>query len=276
MRTLVLSDIHLGLPEAFPGRLKRTPATLAPLLLVADRIILNGDTADTHDPRWRERGLAELGELGELAKAKGVELIRISGNHDVDWEALTHAELAEGAVLVTHGHAFSKSILPWVPASGEMNRVFAEALRNNPETAAGAVAAANHAALIQWSDERSLSEPTALVAIGTRPSRILSVLRWWRQYPFDAAEFAARYAPNAKFVVCGHSHRAGAWSVGTTASSEKRWIINTGSFGFPSRPHGVLIEETSAGATLELRQILARGGRYELAGPTRASSWRIH
>ena len=277
MRTLIRSDIHLGLPEPFPGRLGRSPATLSPLLEAADRVVLNGDAADTQHPSHRAQGIELLEQLAALATRKGVDLIRISGNHDVEETALTHIELARGKILVTHGHAFSASMLPWVPASGAMNRVFAEALGRNPPTVEGAVRAANDAALVQWSDERSVDEPTALLAIGLRPTRVLSVLAWWRKYPRDAARFAQRYAPSAQFVVCGHSHRAGAWSIATDGGA-RRWILNTGSFSFPSRPHAVIVteEDGGAGTSLEMRRIVQRRGGYTLAEESRASSWRIH
>ncbi|MSR28997.1 MAG: hypothetical protein EXS03_05405 [Phycisphaerales bacterium] len=276
MRTLILSDIHLGLPDFPLSRLARSARTLEPLLEAADCVILNGDTADIHQPRLKDRALELYRELESMAERKGVQLLTVCGNHDVGLSPLTHVELESGAVLVTHGHAFSERMLPWVPASAEMNRVFRSAAEQYPKTVAGAVRSANDAAMVQWSDERSLEEPTALLAIGTQPMRVLSVLRWWREYPCDAARFAQRYSPATRFVVCGHSHRAGAWKIGAVGDASRRVILNTGSFGFPSRPAAAIVTSTSEGSEIELRRISVRSGRYSLAPRSAPSSWRIH
>ncbi|MBL9141630.1 MAG: hypothetical protein JNK53_07170 [Phycisphaerae bacterium] len=42
--------------------------------------------------------------------------------------------------------------------------------------------------------------------------------------------------PGANIVVCGHSHRAGAWWVRGCL------VLNTGCFTFPGTPHAVLLE----------------------------------
>ncbi|MGA1635512.1 MAG: RsmE family RNA methyltransferase, partial [Gemmobacter sp.] len=68
-----------------------------------------------------------------------------------------------------------------------------------------------------------------------RPLALLRIAMFWREYPGLVANFAARYAPAARIVVVGHSHLPGAWAVGD------RLVLNTGAFGAPHRPCGVLI-----------------------------------
>jgi predicted phosphodiesterase len=274
MRTLILSDIHLGLPGVAGLRPRRSAATLEPLLWGFSAVILNGDTADIHQPRCAPDAQRLLNELRESARRAKVEVVEVCGNHDVAETSRTHALLAGGSVLVSHGHAFSARMLPWVSATGEMNRRFAEALAHNPDTIEGAVRAANEGALVQWSDEHAADEPTALWSIGRSPARVLSVLRWWREYPRDAARFADRYSPQAKVVICGHSHRAGAWRIASAHGAPVRLILNTGSFSFPGRPFGAIVDEQEG--TVELRRIHARQGRYELAPRSDANCWRIH
>ena len=97
-----------------------------------------------------------------------------------------------------------------------------------------------------------------------RPRAVLGVLRFWRRFPRLAASFAAQFAPCSRFVVCGHSHRPGAWTV------DGRVILNTGHFEFPARPYAVLLRERS----IELRPLRPGRSGYELGEP-RAAAWPI-
>ncbi len=274
MRTLIISDIHLGLPGLALRRPSRSAASLEPLFEGVSAVILNGDTADIHQPRFAPEAMRLLGALREMAGRMGVELVEVCGNHDATEGSRTHVLLAGGGILVSHGHAFSPRMLPWVPSTGAMSRRFAEMLAANPPTLDGVVRAANEGALVQWSEEASADEPTSIWSIARSPSRVLSVLRWWREYPRDAATFAERYAPESWCVVCGHSHRAGAWRIASRPGAMPRLVLNTGSFSFPARPFGVLVDE--AAGEIQLRRVRASRGRYELEGRRAANCWRIH
>jgi hypothetical protein len=92
-----------------------------------------------------------------------------------------------------------------------------------------------------------------------RPWALAKVLIYWSQFPGVAARFLAQHAPEARFAILGHTHHAGTWEI------DGRWIINTGSFGFPGRPRGVVIEEQ----LLSVIPIEHRRGRYELARSAR-------
>ncbi|MSR70193.1 MAG: hypothetical protein EXS17_07600 [Phycisphaerales bacterium] len=274
-RTLILSDLHFGLPEVPCGRPPRTPATLAALLNEADHLILNGDIADIHHQHRGAHGMTLLDEwLGMVARA-GIEVTRINGNHDFDPAQPDFVDLFAGAFFVTHGHAFGKSMLPWTTAHRVVSESLSAARARNPKTLEGDLAAAGEAAMAQWGEAISHSEPTALVSIGMNPWRVARVLAWWRQFPREAAAYADRFRPNAQVVVCGHSHRAGAWSIASSAGATRRRILNTGGFTFPSSPHAVLIDDSARELRVSLRAIRARRGRYQLAAECPASCWRI-
>lgn len=274
-RTLILSDLHFGLPEVPCGRPPRTPSTLAPLLNEADHLVLNGDIADIHHERRGNHGMTLLDEWLSMIARAGIALTRINGNHDFDCSQRDFADLCGGAVFVTHGHAFGESMLPWTPAHRVVSDALREARARNPQTLEGDLAAAGEAAMAQWGEKISHNEPTALISIGMNPWRVARVLAWWRKFPREAAAYADRFRPTAQVVVCGHSHRAGAWSIGAERGMKPRRILNTGGFTFPSSPHAVLIDESASELRVQLRSIRVRAGRYELAPESSASCWRI-
>lgn len=274
-RTLILSDLHLGLPDVPCGRPPRTPETLAPLFESIDRLILNGDAADIHHIHHRDRALKLLDATLNLAARRGISVTRINGNHDYDPAQLDFVDLFDGAILVTHGHAFSDSMLPWTPAHKVISRTLFAARERNEKTLEGFLAAAGEASMSQWNEPVTYTEPTALISIGLNPFRVAKVLAWWRKYPREAAHFVDRFRPAAKLLVCGHSHRAGSWMTGATLTSIPRHVINTGGFTFPSSPRAVLIEDSSTDVAVELRAILHRRGSYVLDSRVDASCWRI-
>lgn len=274
-RTLILSDLHLGLPDVPCGRPPRTPQTLAPLLDQSDHLILNGDIADIHHIHHREQALKLLDATLNLAARAGISVTRINGNHDFDPTQLDFADLFDGAILVTHGHAFSDSMLPWTPAHKAISRTLFAARERNQRTFEGFLSAAGEAAMSQWSEPATYREPTALISIGLNPWRVAKVLAWWRKFPREAALFADRFRPDARLVVCGHSHRAGSWMVAATPAGIPRHVLNTGGFTFPSSPRAVLIDDSPTELQIEMRAISHRGGRYTLDSRVEASCWRI-
>jgi hypothetical protein len=96
------------------------------------------------------------------------------------------------------------------------------------------------------------------------PARVATVLSYWARYPRFAADWAARHAPQAGTVIVGHSHRA------FVRTESGRRIVNTGSYGFPGRPHAVVIE----GSTVRVHGIASRGGFYALSTNAKAA-WPI-
>ncbi len=270
----------MGMPKVAFASPPRTSQSLAQVIGACDHLILNGDTAETLHMQRREASLRLVDELLESASRAGVALTRINGNHDFDAGGIDFVELFGGAVFVTHGHAFSESILPWTAAAGAIARELVRARERNPKSMEGFLRAASEAAAVQWSDPRTYKEPSALLSIGLHPTRVAKVLAWWRRYPQDAARFADRFRPACSVIVCGHSHRGGAWQVQSIDSAASpapaaRQILNTGSFTFPSSPRAVVIDASASEISVELRAVIHRGGRYLLAPRVEASCWRI-
>ena len=261
-RTLILSDLHLGRP----GGAGRADA-FEPLLADFDRVIVNGDIAELHHVAYRADAELELARFRDICVTRGIKLDLIAGNHDPFVSEVRSIALADGAIYITHGDAFHPAVAPWSPCAATMRSTFATALaaapKELPEDAAR-FHAAREASISEW---RSMGEGAHVSTLGSmllHPARAATVLAYWARYPKFAAEWAARHAPQAGTVIVGHSHRA------FVRLESGRQIVNTGSYGFPGRPHAVVIE----GSTVRVHAIASRGGFYALSTNPKAA-WPI-
>lgn len=171
----ILSDLHLGLKAA------PSPAAIAPLLEGVDELILNGDAAECASARYAAAGKDALEDLARRARSAGAALVRIEGNHDPGTGELI-AMRAEGAVAITHGHAFHPAIAPWSHAAGEVSRAFAAA------HAAGAahaeplrsLLAARAAARRERELDHARPPLAVLASMARRPWAFPMVVGYWR------------------------------------------------------------------------------------------------
>ena len=105
----ILSDTHLSDGRRGAG----SAEALRPLWQGADRLILNGDTAETRSPRTRDAAHQRLEELKQLTADDGVELTLIAGNHDPFVSELDWLELAGGAVVLNHDDILHPAVRTW-------------------------------------------------------------------------------------------------------------------------------------------------------------------
>lgn len=264
---VVLSDLHLGLAGA-PSQ-----ASLMPVLEGASELILNGDAAETASPRVGARAAEELARLEDAVRSRGIAWTRIEGNHDPGTGAL-HAWRADGAVLVTHGHAFHPTIAPFGRHAAAAARAFAEAhaaAAGMPEPLRS-LEAARAASHLERSLEHASSTFATVTGMAMRPWSFPQVIGWWRICPELAARFLEAAAPGApaegrvapRAIVSGHSHSPGAWHVRGTL------VLNTGCFSFPARPHAVLID-AGAVSLVPLRRVRGEWRQDDASRRT----WRI-
>ena len=210
----IVSDLHLGLGAA------PRPAELVPALAGATEVILNGDAAESASPALASAAQDALADLSSRLRSAGASVLRIEGNHDPGTGEL-HAVRAGGSVLVTHGHAFHPSLVPWSRHAGEMAAAFRRTWQDGaavpePERT---LRAARAAAEVERRREQARPPMAALARMSARPWLLPMVIGYWRIYPELAVRFAERAAAAApgaaaaRVVVAGHSHRAGAWRV---------------------------------------------------------------
>ncbi len=265
--TLVISDTHLAHPSVRPGR-RLAAEHLRPLWQGVDKLVVAGDLAELQLVSARAEASRQVARLAELCERDGVELDLLSGNHDAYLTDRRHAELLDGRVLVMHGDALHPAVAPWSARAGEMERATEEALRRDREQNAGTptdlrrrLQVVQHVAHQQFLQGGHGAKAHGWTRVLRRPDR-LAVMAWfWRNQADLASAFAESYCPHAEAIIFGHSHHPGVWQ------RAGRFVINTGSFVFPTRPRAVLIR----GTTLSFHRI--RRGRAGLCALQASPLW---
>lgn len=230
-RVLILSDLHMGHPVS---RLERV-AALAPLLEGVDTVVWNGDTWQEMTPPFRERSAEMLSELDALCAALGVRQRHLPGNHDPSWQGPGWLELAQGAIVVSHGDALMDGGSPW-KREILLNQHVVDALwqqypqaRVNPvERHALAREIAVHLPSADHPEGRRLWQ-RAHDAIHP-PQRALKILEAWLGQGNFGHAYCERFFPACQVLIIGHFHQHGLWRRGS------RLILNTGSFMHPATP----------------------------------------
>jgi predicted phosphodiesterase len=205
----------------------------------ATQVILNGDTTELATPEFAHRAQQQLEELRGVVSDAGATLQVLAGNHDPSVSPQLHSHLNGDRILVTHGHAFHPMIVPWSPHAAHVAREHRKAW----EEGAGlpplerALRAAARAAVLERTIDVAKAPMIELLATASRPLRAFQIIAYWRIFPELAVRFRDDFAPQSSVVVCGHSHRAGAWWLRGCL------VLNTGCFTFPGSPHAVLIHD---------------------------------
>lgn len=251
---LILSDLHLG------DRKTGTPtATMVrPVWNDVDRLVLNGDTAELHDPACLDSAEAEARTLVDACVADGVEVCAIAGNHDPFISSLARLSLRNGRILVTHGHTLHRTeprplVEGQVLEAGD-EQSMSESHRLDSDVLDRTLARSRR---LTPPPEELETPRNFLGSLGyavSRPVVLWRILRYWRHFPAWSCRYAEQVQPEARIVIAGHSHRQGVWRVG------RRIVINTGSPTWPGRPWAVRIEQD----TVAVHGVRRTGGAWSL------------
>ena len=259
-RIVILSDLHLSTP----GRGAGSAEALRPLWRGASELILNGDVAEIAHHQLRVPAARQVVRLLQLAEEDGVKVTFLSGNHDPLLTDRRYLRLAQREVFVTHGDILHPAISPWTDHAKALQRFHADAILSLDPAKAREMdhqlAACQHASVQQWEYEtRHAHDPAEaqprrrsvwhhprlrkLNRHAARASMMAKALYYWYTIPRRAMGFAQRFAPESRFFVFGHIHRAGIW-VDRSAAAPKggRVIINTGAYQTPRNPRAVVLE----------------------------------
>lgn len=225
----ILSDIHLN----HPATIAAGPEELLPLLRDVRTVIFNGDTVELRFAASRAEGQQIMDRLRQLCAEAKVEAIFLNGNHDPIVSSLNHLDLADGAIVLTHGDILFYDISPWSAEAPALEEAHARALEEMGEDAFSDFERRLHANK-KASLAFELHEPTTprgrmarlrtYLHEGWPPWRPLSILKVWWQTPTLAVALARVFRPRARFILVGHTHRAGIWRIGP------RIVMNTGGF----------------------------------------------
>lgn len=249
-QTLIISDTHLGKPNA------ATADALRPIWQGIDELVINGDAAEVQVPWLRGAAVRQLDRLEQLTRQDGVRLTLISGNHDAYLTDRRCMQLAHGRILIMHGDALHPAVAPWTRSAKLLaqrtEHEIANAMADDLATRLDITQHIGHSEFLKEYVLSSLGESTAR-RILARPIEVPQVLWYWRREPQLACAFMQRYAPKAKVLIVGHSHRRAHWQ------RDGRTIINTGAFMFPGKPQCVI----HSGDTISVHRIIKRHGIYE-------------
>jgi len=238
-RTVILSDTHL----AGNGQGAGSAEALRPLWQGADELILNGDVAELSDPNCRVGAARDVIAIRDLCEADGVRLTVLSGNHDPHLTDRRFLRLCHGEVFLTHGDMLHPAISPWTTYAKQLRELHQDALQqleliDRAQLDNQAMAAA-HASNLKWEHLAEHPHPQRgpLMSRLEKACKLPKVLWFWHGLPRLAGRFAQRYAPDARFFIFGHIHRAGVWRFG------EQTIINTGSYHCPRNPQAVILQD---------------------------------
>jgi predicted phosphodiesterase len=258
----ILSDLHFG----HPASIIEQPDQLGPLFREAKTVIFNGDTVELRYLRGRRIGMRNHGLIREVCDAHGVRAVFINGNHDPILSDLSHVDLADGAILVTHGDLLFHDISPWSHEAVTIGAAHTRELEELGEDAfldfEKRLKASKRAAL-SIELHRSRLRRDSLAVLRTillecwPPWRPFQVFHSWAVTPARAEALARVFRPRARFILIGHTHFSGCWRRGP------RMVINTGSF----LPLSGRMAVDLAGGTLTVRPILLERGVFKAGAP---------
>src|ERR1700736_2268446 len=226
---LIFSDLHLGHRAS---RIKH-PDQLAPILQGPGSVIFNGDTAEMRTPEDRQVGRKLAADLARVCHQAGRKAFFVNGNHDPTVSIINHLDLADGAVLVTHGDILFLGVAPWSREAGHYLRKHRQILDRLGPDGYSDFEKQLRASKRTSIELQMLEEPLTrgrtpgfylLIRNSWPPWRPLMIIKAWCEVPGRGAYLAHVFRPLARFVIVGHTHCPGAWEV------PPRVIINTGSF----------------------------------------------
>ncbi|MEM1213314.1 MAG: hypothetical protein AAGI68_13565, partial [Planctomycetota bacterium] len=245
--TLVLSDLHLGHPDA------PTPDQLRPLWQDHPHVLFNGDTAEVQIHHLKDAGRAALDQLQRLLDADGITTTLLAGNHDGILTPKRHHFFHGQHTLATHGDALHPALAPWTHRATSMAEFTLKHLQHNqhppsthqdadpdqhpsipaPHLLEDRLRIANDASHIDFAEH---PHPTSNRWLALRkPLMIPRVLLYWHRLPTYCVRFLERYAPESRILLFGHSHHPGVWQ------RDPYTLINTGSFTFPGHPRAIRV-----------------------------------
>lgn len=256
----VFSDLHYG---DRASALSSLPA-LRPLLDGPAHIILNGDTLDTRLGGNVSGTMAARNAVTDFLHQQAPRTTWLTGNHDPDISDQHAVELCGRRVYVTHGDILFENLVPWGRDAAALSERVAAELAQLSSVERGQLdklfAASRRAAASIRQRHQSERNPLKY-ALGFAadtvwpPTRILHVLKAWRETPERAEGLLKRHQLPAQIFIMGHTHR-----LGVTRSPNGTTVINTGSFCPPCA--GGVVDVTAT--HVRLRSITRRAGEFQL------------
>ena len=252
----ILSDLHL----AHPGSRITEVAQLRPLLEGARTVLFNGDTFELRKKALVPRALECRAELEAMCAELGAEPVFMTGNHDPQITDHHYFDLCGGEVFLTHGDILYEDVSPWSKLIVDMHRVLDEIRAEYPPDYLDDLDLRLKAAkrIAAETKIRAAPKAGALAKFKTiamemwPPKRPLAILKAWCEAHRLAHGIRDQFRPEARFIITGHTHRAGINETGGKIS------INTGAFLPMAKSLTIRID----GGSLIARDIVERDGAF--------------
>ncbi|MCK5113521.1 MAG: metallophosphoesterase family protein [Phycisphaerae bacterium] len=242
---VLFSDLHLCSKSHhhWQGELER----LRGLWADAKTVIFNGDSISWKIARHHDQCEKIRDEITDYFRSHGLETVFIAGNSDQEVCSRDYQFIRDEKILVLHGHAIFKSVSPWNYHAAKIKQLRHEFLESIPQTSRNTLDVATQSARTatveiqrQCMNNRCKTGLSSYIFLKRHNFRTLmrisKILKSWKTAPKLGADFMERYAPQAKFLIMGHTHRSGVWKIG------ERIIINTGSIKKPRTALYIRIE----------------------------------
>jgi len=241
MKTLILSDLHLGTGASRGLSYLDGIRTLARQY---DRVILNGDTLDRYEaPACEPQSEGLLRQAREACRGRSAEAELLTGNHDPVISSQQWVYDEASATLVFHGDCIADMTHPSKRSEQILGAMLSkrwQELGGRPSrfTALADEHRATQAAYLKENPRvrERCGAIEYLASVIYPPQKPIHILQYWSRAPKIVAQLAATFDRPVRTAVVGHSHRAGNWIHGGMR------VINTGSFMPLSTPHAVSID----------------------------------
>lgn len=256
---LILSDFHIG----HQATLVTDVELVAPLFSEGQTVLFNGDTFEMRLKSSRERALHQAKRLKQVISECGAQAQFICGNHDPIISGTSHAEFADQGILITHGDILYQNVAPWSLNARLYDRAHRSELHRLPpaehKDLASRLAALRRATLAY--DVEHVTAPPGIIGSFVHfvettwpPWRPFYILKSWAEVPARAEAFAREFRPKLRFLIIGHTHKAGIWRRGNLT------IINTGTLMRGFNRQAILFED----GKLSVRHIDYRKKKFQL------------
>ncbi|HEY5895566.1 MAG TPA: metallophosphoesterase [Chthoniobacterales bacterium] len=256
---LILSDFHIG----HQATLVTDIELVAPLFSKEQTVIFNGDTFEMRLKSSRERALHHAKRLKQIISDCGAQAQFICGNHDPMISGTSHAEFVDQAILITHGDILYHDVAPWSLNARLYDRAHRSELHRLPAAEHSDLTSrlgALRRATLAYDVEHVTAPPGIIgslvhfVETTWPPWRPISILKSWAEVPARAEALARQFRPKLRYLIIGHTHKAGIWRRGDLT------IINTGAVMRGFGRQAILFEDSK----LTVRQIDYRKNKFQL------------
>ena len=256
MKTLVLSDLHLG------SKASQAAARLSDIARIAagfDRVILNGDTLDRCyvNPQSDARLMQLIADVQKYCASRNGPPELLTGNHDPVISDVHHLYDEPSQTLIFHGDCIRDCTHPTKKTDQQLMAKLMQRWQQLGGRPTDFVALHENYREVQRLElpiinpyKKSKTITQYALSLVYPPRRPFDIIHYWMKAPERALETAASFARPVKQLIVGHTHRPGHWRIRGTD------VYNLGSFMPFSGAYGLTLDGANV-SFVELKQLMS-------------------